>query len=104
MLSALSRVSSAGSLLVRALDLSAVNGFRLAAASTAPRMKKFDIYRWDPENKAEKPKLQTFEVDLNDCGAMVLDALIKIKNEQDQTLTFRRSCREGGEDSAVIKR
>ncbi|KHJ92380.1 succinate dehydrogenase iron-sulfur subunit [Oesophagostomum dentatum] len=38
---------------------------------------------------------QTYEVDLNDCGTMVLDALIKIKNEQDATLTFRRSCREG---------
>lgn len=34
-------------------------------------------------------------MDLNDCGPMVLDALLKIKNEQDPTLTFRRSCREG---------
>jgi len=39
--------------------------------------------------------MQTYEVDLNQCGPMVLDALIKIKNEMDPTLTFRRSCREG---------
>jgi len=39
--------------------------------------------------------MQTYDVDLNDCGPMVLDALIKIKNEMDPTLTFRRSCREG---------
>lgn len=34
-------------------------------------------------------------VSLSRCGPMVLDALIKIKNEMDSTLTFRRSCREG---------
>jgi len=39
--------------------------------------------------------MQKYQVDLNACGPMVLDALIKIKNEQDSTLTFRRSCREG---------
>lgn len=39
--------------------------------------------------------MQTYKVDLNTCGPMVLDALIKIKNEIDPTLTFRRSCREG---------
>merc|ERR1712137_275885 len=39
--------------------------------------------------------MQKFDVDLNDCGPMVLDALIKIKNEIDSSLTFRRSCREG---------
>ncbi|MDO8994989.1 MAG: succinate dehydrogenase iron-sulfur subunit, partial [Sediminibacterium sp.] len=43
----------------------------------------------------EKPHLTTYPVDLNQCGPMVLDALIVIKNEQDSTLTFRRSCREG---------
>ena len=32
---------------------------------------------------------------MDKCGPMVRDALIKIKNEQDPTLTFRRSCREG---------
>ena len=40
--------------------------------------------------------MQTYKVDLNQCGPMVLDAVVKIKNEQDPTLTFRRSCREGG--------
>ena len=39
--------------------------------------------------------MQEYKVDLNTCGPMVLDALIKIKNEMDPTLTFRRSCREG---------
>lgn len=60
-----------------------------------PRLKKFSIYRWDPEQPGQKPYLKEYEVDLNDCGMMVLDALIKIKNEQDSTLAFRRSCREG---------
>ncbi|CAK4078901.1 unnamed protein product [Aphanomyces euteiches] len=57
-------------------------------------VKYFKIYRWDPESK-EKPYMCTYPVDLNECGPMVLDALLKIKNEQDPTLTFRRSCREG---------
>ena len=55
---------------------------------------KFEIYRWDPEKK-ENPKIDTFEVSKTKFGPMVLDALIKIKNEIDSTLTFRRSCREG---------
>ena len=42
-----------------------------------------------------QPYFSTYPIDLNDCGPMILDALIKIKNEQDPTLTFRRSCREG---------
>jgi succinate dehydrogenase (ubiquinone) iron-sulfur subunit len=39
--------------------------------------------------------MQTYEVDLDKCGPMTLDLLLKIKNEQDSTLTLRRSCREG---------
>lgn len=66
-----------------------------AATSESPRLKKFAIYRWDPENPSQKPHIKQYEVDLNNCGPMVLDALIKIKNEQDASLTFRRSCREG---------
>lgn len=66
-----------------------------AATSEKPRIKKFAIYRWNPENPNEKPHLKEYEIDLNKSGMMVLDALIKIKNEQDPTLTFRRSCREG---------
>jgi len=66
-----------------------------AASATASRVKQFAVYRWDPDKAADKPRLQTYDVDLNACGPMVLDALIKIKNEIDPTLTFRRSCREG---------
>jgi succinate dehydrogenase (ubiquinone) iron-sulfur subunit len=58
-------------------------------------MKQFTVYRYDPEKPDVKPHMQTYDVDLNKCGPMVLDALIKIKNEIDPTLTFRRSCREG---------
>merc|ERR1712213_201827 len=66
-----------------------------AAAEKPARSKKFTIYRWNPEKPGDKPRMQEYEVDLNKCGPMVLDALIKIKNEMDPTLTFRRSCREG---------
>jgi len=59
------------------------------------RAKNFAVYRWNPEKPGDKPKMQEYTVDLNKCGPMVLDALIKIKNEMDPTLTFRRSCREG---------
>jgi succinate dehydrogenase / fumarate reductase iron-sulfur subunit len=54
-------------------------GKNFPAPAGAKRIKKFRVYRWDPDT----------------CGPMVLDALIKIKNEVDATLTFRRSCREG---------
>lgn len=60
----------------------------------ATHVKEFHIYRYDPDN-GEPPRLDTYFVDLDKCGPMVLDALIKIKNEIDSTLTFRRSCREG---------
>ncbi len=56
--------------------------------------KKLVIYRYDPDF-GENPRVDTYEIDLEKCGPMVLDALIKIKNELDSTLTFRRSCREG---------
>uniref|UniRef100_A0A0D3GVU7 Succinate dehydrogenase [ubiquinone] iron-sulfur subunit, mitochondrial n=1 Tax=Oryza barthii TaxID=65489 RepID=A0A0D3GVU7_9ORYZ len=57
--------------------------------------KTFSIYRWDPDSPSTKPHLKDYKVDLSDCGPMVLDVLLKIKNEQDPSLTFRRSCREG---------
>ncbi len=60
----------------------------------AKRSRTFKVYRWDPEDD-ENPRTDHYEIDLDDCGPMVLDALIKIKNEVDATLTFRRSCREG---------
>ena len=66
-----------------------------AKGEEQPRIKKFMIYRWTPDKPGEKPSMQTYEINLNNCGPMVLDALIKIKNEMDPTLTFRRSCREG---------
>ena len=56
--------------------------------------KKFSIYRYNPEDE-KNPSVDTYYINLNECGPMVLDALIKIKNEIDSTLTFRRSCREG---------
>jgi succinate dehydrogenase / fumarate reductase iron-sulfur subunit len=58
------------------------------------RVKRFRIYRYDPET-GENPRYDTFELDLDDTGPMLLDALLKIKSEVDPTLTFRRSCREG---------
>jgi len=64
------------------------------APNGAKNVKAFKIYRWSPDDD-ENPRVDTYEVDLDDCGPMVLDALIKIKDQVDQTLTFRRSCREG---------
>jgi len=52
----------------------------------------FEIYRY---NGKSKPYLQTYQVDMEKTPPMVLDALGAIKNEQDPTLTYRRSCREG---------
>ena len=57
-------------------------------------VRTFKIYRRSPDDDAN-PRIDSFDVDLDDCGPMVLDALIKIKSEEDSSLTFRRSCREG---------
>merc|ERR1711871_252364 len=81
----------------RALHTARTSGMKLqsaAASATGSKTKVFQIYRFDPENGA-KPRMQTYTVDMSKCGPTVLDALIKIKNEIDPTLTFRRSCREG---------
>ncbi len=64
------------------------------AAADAKNVRSFKVYRYDPDS-GENPRTDTYEVDMDECGPMVLDALIKIKNEIDPTLTFRRSCREG---------
>ena len=69
-------------------------GKTYSANSDAQQVKKLEIYRYNPDAQ-ENPRLDSFEIDLKTCGPMVLDALIKIKNEIDPTLTFRRSCREG---------
>jgi succinate dehydrogenase / fumarate reductase iron-sulfur subunit len=61
-------------------------------SSGAPR--KVYIYRWNPD-AGENPRIDSYEVDTDACGPMVLDVLIRIKNVIDSTLTFRRSCREG---------
>ncbi|MCG5501676.1 succinate dehydrogenase iron-sulfur subunit, partial [Ectothiorhodospira lacustris] len=63
-------------------------------AEGATNVKRFNIYRWDPDS-GDNPRIDTYEVDLDTCGPMVLDAVIKIKDEMDSTLSFRRSCREG---------
>jgi hypothetical protein len=56
----------------------------------------FEIYRLnrDSSEHGGRPYIQVYPINVKECGPMVLDALIKIKNEQDPTLTFRRSCRE----------
>ena len=71
-----------------------VAGKSWPAAPAPARPQEFRIYRWDPEAGGQ-PRMDVYVVDLDDCGPMVLDALLKIKNEIDPTLTFRRSCREG---------
>jgi succinate dehydrogenase iron-sulfur subunit len=58
------------------------------------KWKEFRVYRWNPED-GENPRIDGYWINLAECGPMVLDGLIKIKNEIDSTLTFRRSCREG---------
>jgi succinate dehydrogenase / fumarate reductase iron-sulfur subunit len=70
------------------------NGKTHKAAAGTANVRSFQVYRYDPDS-GENPRLDTFEVDMDDCGPMVLDALIKIKSDMDPTVTFRRSCREG---------
>ena len=76
------------------------DGKTFPAAAGATNIKVFNVYRWDPENmdangKPKNPQVDRFEIDLDKCAPMVLDALIKMKDEMDPSLTFRRSCREG---------
>ena len=70
------------------------DGKHHGAPDGAKRVKTFKIYRYNPDDE-NNPTVDSFEVDLDACGPMVLDALIKIKDEIDSSLTFRRSCREG---------
>ncbi|CAI4221757.1 unnamed protein product [Auanema sp. JU1783] len=86
--------------IVRASEVFALAGRSASSAAAGEkkagkRIKTFEIYRFNPEKAGAKPEMQKFDIDLDNCGKMVLDALIKIKNEVDPTLTFRRSCREG---------
>ena len=64
------------------------------APEGARNLRRVIIYRYDPESD-ENPRTDTYQIDLDDCGPMVLDALLKIKNEIDSTVAMRRSCREG---------
>jgi len=70
------------------------NGAVHKCASGGANVKTFRIYRWNPDD-GQNPRMDSYELNLDECGPMVLDALIKIKSEVDPTLTFRRSCREG---------
>ena len=82
------------------VELTLPKNSRIVTGKTWPKpagatnVRTFRIYRWDPDTGAN-PRVDTYFVDIDTCGPMVLDALIKIKNEIDPTLTFRRSCREG---------
>ena len=69
-------------------------GRHYPAPEGAGNVRRFAVYRYDPDS-GENPRMDTYDVDMDACGPMVLDVLIKIKNEIDPTLTFRRSCREG---------
>ena len=64
------------------------------APASGGKLRKLKIYRWDPDS-GDNPRIDTYQVDVDACGPMVLDALIAIKDTIDPTLTFRRSCREG---------
>jgi succinate dehydrogenase / fumarate reductase iron-sulfur subunit len=69
-------------------------GKTFPAPADAKNTRVFRVYRWNPDD-GRNPRIDSYVLDLDDCGPMVLDAVIKIKNEIDPTLTFRRSCREG---------
>ncbi len=69
-------------------------GKQIDAAAGAKRRKTFSIYRYDPDT-GDNPRMDQYTIDLDQCGPMVLDAIIHIKDKVDSGLTFRRSCREG---------
>ena len=69
-------------------------GKEFPAPENATRVKRFEVYRWNPDS-GENPRIDIYHIDLDSCGPMVLDAILKIKNDIDTTLAFRRSCREG---------
>lgn len=66
----------------------------LATRAFSSQMQSFKVYRYDPEAN-KKPEMVTYDIDLNACGPMILDAVLKIKDEVDSSLALRRSCREG---------
>ncbi|SNX82206.1 Succinate dehydrogenase [ubiquinone] iron-sulfur subunit, mitochondrial [Melanopsichium pennsylvanicum] len=90
-----SRATAAFSTTAAARLATPTSDANVGSSGKPQHMKQFKIYRWNPDKPSEKPRLQSYTLDLNQTGPMVLDALIKIKNEIDPSLTFRRSCREG---------
>jgi succinate dehydrogenase (ubiquinone) iron-sulfur subunit len=91
----ISKVSEATSTSDRFVPESKTPTAKGRSPSEMSRIKTFHIYRWNPDKPTEKPRMQSYRLDLSKTGPMMLDALIRIKNEVDPTLTFRRSCREG---------
>jgi succinate dehydrogenase / fumarate reductase, iron-sulfur subunit len=73
------------------------------ASAAAVRTVRLEIYRYDPDRDA-KPRMQAIEVKLLPTDKMLLDALMRIKSDVDDSLAFRRSCREGvcGSDAMNI--
>ena len=63
-------------------------------ADKAAKSRRVEVYRYDPDSGGN-PRVDSYDIDLESCGPMVLDALIHIKSTHDATLSFRRSCREG---------
>ena len=74
-----------------------------SAAAPGARTMRLQIYRYDPD-RDQRPHMQPFEVRLQATDRMLLDALMRIKSEVDDSLAFRRSCREGvcGSDAINI--
>jgi len=72
------------------------SGQTYKAKEGAKNVRVFEVYRYDPEDVEQRnPHIDKYEIDLDECGPMVLDALIKLKSEHDSSVSFRRSCREG---------
>ena len=71
-----------------------IEGEYYKSKTDSKNIKNFRVYRWSPDDE-KNPRVDTYEVDMDNCGPMVLDAVMKIKSDIDPSLTFRRSCREG---------
>ena len=71
-----------------------IEGEYYKSKTDSNNIKNFRVYRWSPDDD-KNPRVDTYEVDMDNCGPMVLDAVMKIKSDIDPSLTFRRSCREG---------
>jgi len=69
-------------------------GRHVDASNGAKNAQTFTVYRYNPDAPAN-PRWDRYTIDMDQCGPMVLDALIYIKDKVDASLTFRRSCREG---------